>query len=211
MGKKTITIKLDDNDIRQALDGTVRTSATADTLIRHELGISAHTKRIDLATIGTDRFCGYEIKSDKDTLSRLQEQAVAYSKVLDFCYLVATPKHIDDAIKIIPEWWGVWLARGDDSGVTLNEMRAGYVNSCHDPFALAQMLWREEALDELLHRGLGKGLSRKARHYVWLELSTAVPVDEIRQIVRNRLRSRTSWGGGNIKGVAQSGEKYRQF
>jgi hypothetical protein len=62
--------------------------------------------------------------------------------------------------------------------------------------SLAQLLWRDEALDELRQRGQARGLSAKARHYVWERLADVVPLEELRAVVRLRLKARSEWSGG---------------
>jgi hypothetical protein len=58
---------------------------------------------------------------------------------------------------------------------------------------VAQLLWKEEAIEELKARGLQRGLSKKARHYAWVTLSQAVGINELRAITRQRMLSRKTW------------------
>ena len=73
------------------------------------------------------------------------------------------------------------------------------MNSGHNAFSLAQLLWREEALCELRSRGMGKGLAKKARHFAWLALSDALSIDDLRAITRERLKERPEWPGGQLR------------
>jgi hypothetical protein len=198
---------LRDGDIRSALDRHLRQiHATDDSLIRHEVGVCAGTRRIDVAVINGE-FAGYEIKSDEDSLVRLAHQAEAYGRVLDRAILVTAQRHVDKALGILPEWWGITVVSQEHRQVVLKPKRLPALNAKHEAYALAQLLWREEALDELRLRGLSRGLSAKARHYVWLALATAVPVPELRDVVRRRLRERQSWPGGQRH--ARGGATYR--
>lgn len=54
----------------------------ANTVFIEELGICCGQGRIDLAVVNS-LFHGYEIKSDRDSLRRLDNQVELYSKVLD--------------------------------------------------------------------------------------------------------------------------------
>jgi hypothetical protein len=185
-----------DSDIRAALVASLRAShAGTDTLIRNEDGICAGRRRIDVAVVNGE-LAGYEIKSDVDTLSRLQGQADAYGQVLDRASVVVTQRHVDHALAVVPRWWGVWLAESRDDGVQLSELQPGGANESWDAYALCQLLWRDEALSELTARGLARGLSRKARHYIWLTLSESLVIDELRELVRQRLKERRGWPGG---------------
>lgn len=190
-----------DYDIRLALDALLRErhNAEPDTVIRHEVGLCAGKRRIDVAIINSE-IIGYEIKSDEDTLNRLEGQAEVYGDVLDKAVLVTTEHHLDSALGKLPEWWGVTIAYNDNGNVCLRDIREPRLNNRLDAFSLAQLLWREEALEELRLRNKSQGLSKKARHYVWAALADAVSLDELRTIVRSRLKARQVWPGGQLPG-----------
>lgn len=191
--------RLRDNDIRRRLDDELSRlhSDDPETLIRHELGLCAGARRVDVAVVNGE-LAGYEIKSDEDTLARLAGQSEVYGRVLDRAIVVTTTRHVDQCTEQLPVWWGVTVAETDHGQVVLHSVRAPQLNVAVDPFAVAQLLWREEALQELRERGLGRGLSAKARHYVWLALSEAVPLDDLKGIVRRRLKERPDWSGGQL-------------
>lgn len=186
-----------DRDIRGALVQHLQQchGSEPDTLIRHEVGICAGRRRVDVAVVNGE-IAGYEIKSDEDTLARLEGQAAAYGQVLDRATIVTTVRHVDRAVAGLPGWWGVMVARPEREGVVVARVRKGRRNSNLDPYALAQLLWRDEALAELVDRGLARGLSAKARHYIWVALIEAVPLTELRSVVRARLKARQAWPGG---------------
>ena len=66
---------------------------------------------------------GYEIKSNRDRLTRLASQAETYSRVLDRVTLVVCPRHIEAALQLVPSWWGVLLVRGSVEAVSLDPFR----------------------------------------------------------------------------------------
>ncbi|MGD0983223.1 MAG: sce7726 family protein [Acidimicrobiales bacterium] len=189
--------RLRDCDIRLALDTYLRQAhgAEQDTLIRHELGLCAGTRRVDLAVLNGE-IAGYEIKSDEDTLKRLAGQADVYGRVLDRAVIVTTQRHVESAKAELPQWWGVTVATHEHGAVNLRTKRKGRRNTAQQTFAVAQLLWRDEALIELRERGLGRGLSREPRHYVWLALSEALALPELRAVVLARLKARSEWPGG---------------
>jgi hypothetical protein len=182
------------------------------TLIRQELGLCAGARRVDLAVINGE-LAGFEIKSDQDTLDRLAGQAAAYGQVLDRVTLVTTDRYLDRAAALVPDWWGLIRADpadaapagGDDSAahaagaacaVVLTQVRPAAVNTGQDPFAVAQLLWRDEALSILRARGLHHGLQRKRRWIIWQHLAGTVPLPELQYLVREQLRARRAWPGG---------------
>jgi hypothetical protein len=89
-----------DSDIRAALMTHVLATHFAEpgTLLRHELGICAGQRRVNVALINGE-IAGWEIKSDEDTLTRLAGQVDAYGQVLDRATLVTTPRWVDRAVR----------------------------------------------------------------------------------------------------------------
>src|SRR5690606_32363510 len=102
--------------------------------------------RADVAVINGIMDC-YEIKSDRDTLQRLPEQIRAYNAVFDKVTLVVGFSHIYEALEIIPDWWGVKIAKTNTTGdVIFSTIREPVPNTNKDKDAIARLLWREEAL-----------------------------------------------------------------
>jgi hypothetical protein len=172
-----------------------RHGADPTTVIRQELGLCAGSRRVDLAVINGE-LSGFEIKSDQDTLARLSGQAEVYGRVLDRVSIVTTDKYLHRAVQLLPRWWGVLRAAETGSAVELVEVRAPVRNNDQEPFALAQLLWRDEALAELRARGLHHGLANKRRWIVWQRMAETLPLPDLHQIVRDRLRARQAWPGG---------------
>ena len=96
-------------------------------------------------------FTGYEIKSERDTLSRLPNQVRYYSAVLDYCYLVTTSRHFEHAEHLLPAWWGVMIASDKESGLTIRRARPARINPSIDRSQLVRLLWRNEVLEALDH------------------------------------------------------------
>jgi hypothetical protein len=121
---------------------------------------------------------------------RLPRQVAAYNRVLDRATLVTVERHLDRSRGIIPEWWGIILASSDGQ---LKVLRESEPNPSLDAFSVAQLLWRDEALNELRIRGAARGLSNRARYYVWEALVAEVELDELRCIARRQLTERLPW------------------
>ena len=78
----------------------------------------------------------------------------------------------------------------------LTDLRLPAPNTNVSTFSLAQLLWREEALEELRKLGVHRGLNRAARHYVWLRLAQVTTLDQLRRTVILRIKARNEWPGG---------------
>ena len=193
-------IKLRDIDIRRALDDRIVGVLGDDATIRHEFTVG--DRRIDVAAL-TDRFLGWEIKSDVDTLARLDGQAVGYGFVFDHVSLVTTPKYAEKSLPLIPDWWEVITAESDGAdGIIFHGVRRGRTNEDVTAQGLAELLWRDEAWELLKARGLQRGLSGKSRRYLWAHLAAYLEVDDLRTEVLNVLRARDNWSGGELPGTA---------
>ena len=116
---KTKTPQFDtkDYEIRQALVRDLKVAYKDDPehKIVEELGINHGSVRADIAVINGIMDC-YEIKSDRDTLQRLPEQIRAYNAVFDKITLVVGFSHVYEALEIIPDWWGVKIAKTNTTG-----------------------------------------------------------------------------------------------
>ena len=188
-----------DIDIRRELrvDGRLH-PGEPDTRIVEELGLCQGIGRIDLAVVnGTIH--GYEIKSERDTLTRLPGQVAIYGRVLDYVTVVTAPAHADKVRMLVPDWWGVWTAKSGKGGIRLQELRRSSRNPGVDPFALAQLLWREEALEALAACGLAIGMRSKSRKEMWDRLAMELTLDDLGRTVRECIRNRTK----NWRVVAQ--------
>lgn len=183
-----------EKDIRAAVRCRLATEFAEQpgTLIVDELGLCQGAARVDLAAVN-GLLHGYEIKSDQDTLDRLPGQLLIYSRVLDTVHMVAAGSHLARIERIVPDWWGLIEASPGTASVDLAERRAARRNPAVDPFAVAQLLWREEALAVLSDVGLADGLMNKPRRVLWQRLADLVPVEELCAVVRDQLRSRSGW------------------
>jgi hypothetical protein len=180
-------------DIRRALLAKMQEmhGDEPDTLIRQELGLCQGFARVDLAVVNGSVH-GYEIKSEQDTLVRLSGQAAIYNRALDFVTIVIAPAHAKKVSLAVPSWWGIWNAIQADQGVRFEASRAPSRNSHIDGYALAQLLWREEALQALADRDLARGMRSKPREELWRRLAAALTIEELGSIVRDRLKRRSS-------------------
>jgi hypothetical protein len=181
-----------DIDIRRALRQDARLHyGEPDTRVVEELGLCQGIARVDIAVVNGS-IHGYEIKSERDTLARLPGQIDVYSRALDFVTIVTAPAHADKVSRSVPAWWGVWIALQSDGRPRFEIMREAQANTDVAPFAVAQLLWREEALGALEQRNLATGLRSKPREELWHRLASELSLKELSEIVRETLKVRGS-------------------
>ncbi|MDP2709395.1 MAG: sce7726 family protein [bacterium] len=158
-----------------------------------ELGLHHGDARVDIAVVNGVMH-GYEIKSDQDTLLRLPEQIQVYNSVFDKMTLVVGKSHLYEAIKMIPDWWGVIVAKADVNGnVVFNTIRKEENNKEQNQISVAKLLWREEALRILEDMDEAKGLRSKPRDLIYTKLSTVLDQKTLNKKVRETIFFRADW------------------
>jgi hypothetical protein len=99
--------------------------------------------RIDVAVVNGSLH-GFEIKSDRDTLRRLPAQRDAYNALFDEVTLITGDRHIEKAMAIIPDWWGVWRVSGPAHRIQIERLHTPSVNPSPDPRLILRLLSRKE-------------------------------------------------------------------
>lgn len=184
---------LSDADVRPLLRAWLLSEAATepDTVVIEELGICRGQVRIDLAVVnGTIH--GYEIKSDRDSLRRLDVQIDYYSRVLDRATIVTGERHLRQVQNVVPSWWGVLLVRLTNIGPQFKTVRRGRNNPSRDPRSLVEFLWLKDAMMLIEQHGVAKGVRGKPRRYVWDRVCASVTVSEMAAVVRQRLKARAN-------------------
>ena len=188
------SIPLDDLTIRSALRSKLLAdhAEEGDTALMEELGLCRGRVRVDLALVN-GHLNGYEIKSDRDTLTRLETQAEIYMKVFDRLTIVVGSKHLSSIGTRLPEWWGILQAiqGGDGRLVRFRNVRRPKLNPQRDPRSLVELLWRDDAI-RLLEEADVRGVRGKPRRVVWDRLCDHFDVEEIAAAVRFQLKVRAA-------------------
>ena len=185
------TRSLADSDIRPALRDWLRARhrSDPDSVILDELGICRGRVRIDL-TVVNGLLHGYEIKSERDTLGRLEAQADMYGRVLDRATLVVGEPHLEAALRVVPRWWGVVLVETRGSTPRFVVRRGDTQNPRLDASALVEFLWREDALALLENRAAASGVRGKTRLAMWDRICDVCDLQEIAAAARARLKAK---------------------
>jgi hypothetical protein len=183
-----------DVHIRAALKRDLLSQYKGDhqTVIIEELGVQHGASRIDLVVVN-GVLHGFELKSDRDTLTRLPEQARAYNAVFDQVTLVVAERHLCRAVDLIPDWWGIRAARGETDGLSFCDLKLPMNNPSPDPLSVVSLLWRAEALDFLKELGGAQGMRSRSRADIYFEVISRAAFGRVRDRVRWCLRERQDW------------------
>lgn len=183
-----------DGDVRAALHEELRAEhvdALDKTRFVDELGLCGEV-RVDVAVLN-GALSGFELKSERDNLRRLPAQVETYSRVLDYATLVVAENHVKHARDVVRPWWGLYVAVPAGGHVVLEHEREPRYNELVDAGSLVQLLWRDETLSVLVALGHATGLRSKPRRVLWERLVAVVELQDLRDLVRERLKSRAGW------------------
>lgn len=186
---------LAEQELRHAVLAMLAKQAeSSEARVVEELQIELGAARVDIAVI-SQQLQAFELKSDLDNFGRLHNQIHAYNRVFDRITIVTGPQYRQGALEVVPSWWGVIQAeRLEDGAIRLIEVRAAQANQLQEPRSIASFLWREEASDAVRARLGVEPKSRAGRHELQALLAEGLVLDELKEVVTGRLRTRTGAG-----------------
>ncbi|MGN6265390.1 MAG: sce7726 family protein [Ginsengibacter sp.] len=190
-----------DQIVRQAFHNSILKSAHDDvnTFVVDELGLKNGQIRADIAVLN-GKLVGYEIKTENDTLSRLPSQIEGYNEVFNKAFIIVSTKHLEKAIKTIPDWWGIYMIRfTDDYIYSFSCIRKAKINKKQNSFSLAQLLWKNEAI-EVANEILGHNIKPStSKHEVYEIISGTCSSKRLSKIVIQYLKQRNNWRTDRIR------------
>lgn len=184
-----------DIDVRNAVHNSIlkKYHSCANSIVLDEFSLNSGAARVDITVIN-DHLHGYELKSQKDNLSRLPSQIEHYSSVLDKVTLVVDESHLNEAIEIIPIWWGVkTVYEGGHGKLVIKSFRNGKYNPSVNALALVKLLWKGECLELLEKLNVAKGNKNKPRFELWEIICENASLQFIKREVRQCLKARGNW------------------
>lgn len=140
--------------------------------------------RADALLVTEEEMIGFEFKSDKDNLNRLEHQVHDYERFCDRNYLVTGQKFKEKAPEEIPEHWGIYCVYLDDEEtIQLECIRKAQPNNkrmrLHNQLRL---LWRSELIPIIRKHKLG-GVTAKNK----LELVRTMEHNLSKNVLRQEL------------------------
>ncbi len=183
---------LKDVDMRlRLLEQLNSANAGHDYRVIQELAVCDGEARVDVA-VANGKLCGYEIKSDADTLERLPMQQKCYDKTFDTISIVVGKKYENIIEQYIPDYWGIFIISANLNGCKIKKKRNAKVNKNVEANALLELLWKDEIASLLKEYGI-KGISGKNRRILRQLAVDELSLKIIRDYVRETLKSRKNW------------------
>ncbi len=107
-------------------------------IIINEFNTGDFSRRVDLALINDNHFLAYEIKSDSDTLQRLEDQVKKYLEYFDKVTVITTPKHTNKALLLIPNNVALWEL--NDKTLEIKVIQKGRLIKVKDKLSMIQLM-----------------------------------------------------------------------
>jgi len=139
--------KLTDREIRQALIDSLKRRPKAPHATLEEVHVCNSNAIADVVAIYKTMHC-YEIKGETDSIGRVVRQSQYYDQAFPLISLVTTNNHIRKAEEIVPQHWGIIVAKIDAANfVAFRHVRGATRNDSYNPEIALLSLWRSELLD----------------------------------------------------------------
>lgn len=134
-----------DKEIRKALKGFLMNRKPSPSKIVDELKVNNGFARADVVALYKYAHC-FEIKGDKDSLSRVSNQVSQYDLAFKKITIVTTSKLLDSLELKIPNYWGILLAERNDDAITFKYLRKANSNPNFNGEVALLSLWKDELI-----------------------------------------------------------------
>jgi len=150
--------------------------------------------RADAILVRENKIVGFEIKSDKDNLLRLEAQMKDYTRFCDECYIVTGDKHLEEIPLVVPEFYGIIrIYLDEDEQARLEVVR----EAAKDPKESKRrkikhqmsLLWRTE-ITRIAKANKVKPISKKSKPKIAMMLADNMEYDELRRAICEELMER---------------------
>lgn len=185
---------MNDLDIRNSLKtGPLRKYLIdSNSLVLDEFNISLGLVRADIAVVN-GVLHGIEIKSERDNLTRLDNQLKEYNKFFEYITIVTCEKFKDKILENFPSNYGILIANKQNDKIVFKKLRKAKKNYSVDKLCLAQALWKDELIDVLESINYKKGFKSKSKPFLYQILCDNCTKQQLLAIVKEKIKARTNW------------------
>jgi hypothetical protein len=144
----------------------------------------------DLVSVGKKTFHCYEIKSDRDKISRVIDQSKYYDVAFNKISLITTVAHQKRALDIIPDYWGLIIVSNTPQ-IKIRYIRKASFSPLFSKQKALLTLWRDELLGIMLMKNIiEKSMNKFSRNDLINILCTKLSATEIYSSMNNYLVAR---------------------
>lgn len=175
-----------DQHIRAALKAFIL-STDPHAVIYEELPLLRGCGRADIVSVN-GVIAAFEIKSERDSLTRLETQVPQYASAFEYNTVVVANRHLKAARAKVPRTWGLAVAEMRKGKLCIRNVRRAMLNRCIDRQSLTRLLWKQECVRALSARGVK--VNRNAPVVELWEHLEQLPSDSLCGEVRRALKAR---------------------
>jgi len=141
----------------------------------------------DLVSIGVKSSHCYEIKSDKDKITRILEQSKSFDIAFHKISLITTYSQYKKALDIIPQYWGLVIV-GNTPERKIRYLRKAMLSPMFSEQKALLVLWREELMKIARIINMNeKSLNRASRRVLIDFISSNLSTTEICRLLNSHL------------------------
>ncbi|HGG8815155.1 MULTISPECIES: sce7726 family protein [Enterobacter cloacae complex] len=156
-----------------------------------EFSIANFTRRVDVFFVKDDTLHAFEIKSEFDSLNRLEGQISEYLNHFDKVTIVAASKFIPNILLKTPSNVGIWEIKD----TTFKIIRQGRISRVKDKLTFVRMM----TLVELINLSKKQHLNITSRKRIDIEvLVSKLPIYLLRGAAIENIKNRYRKRGGNF-------------
>tara|TARA_Y100000310_G_C20555642_1_gene750361 strand:- start:445 stop:1176 length:732 start_codon:yes stop_codon:yes gene_type:complete len=156
---------------------------SSSTLVINELTFVGLSRRIDLALVKDGELIGIEIKSELDTLKRLDGQLEEYAAYFDKIYVFTTEKHYERSSEIATRSEGILVLKNN----SIKTMRRGRKQPIRDRRSFIKMM----RATDLYHLVRKSGVKPSSMERKSLEnFASKLPLYSLREAAIEQLKKR---------------------
>ena len=150
---------------------------------------NAGASRADVIGVVDGALLGFEIKSDRDSYTRLKTQTRDYDRFCDWNYLVVGKSHLRHAHEHIPPHWGILAVWEEADGVRVEMYQLPGKNPGVELKNQLSFLWRPELALLQEQNGL-PAYRQKSKAFVQEKLLELVPGETLKRQMTDLLFER---------------------
>lgn len=160
-----------------------------DSVVYPEMPLQRRVGRADVGLVNGS-LSGYEIKSERDTLSRLPRQIPIYESIFDYTTLVVAAKHLKRSRTLLPPKWGLAVVDKSEDVNILRRVRKPKRNRQFSNADRVRLLWKVEIARLLREAGtpVRPDVSVRVLWGMMSEWSSESIADAVRSCLKARLK-----------------------
>lgn len=164
----------------------------SNSLVLDEFNISLGLVRADIAIVN-GVLHGIEIKSEKDTLKRLDHQLKEYNKFFEYITIVSCEKFREKIIEIAPSNYGILIAKNINNEIVFEQLRKATKNKNVNKLCLVQSLWKNELIEIIESIDYKKGFKSKSKSFMYDIICENFSTNQLLSLVKLKLKTRVNW------------------